>query len=57
MTLRYCILVLALLAPGAASAAEPLELSSRQVHLNTEDRTVVRVGALRWRGGIEIVPA
>lgn len=54
MTLRYCILVLALLAPGAASAAEPLELSSRQVHLNTEDRTVVRVGALRWRGGIEI---
>lgn len=54
MALRHCILALALLLPPAASGAEPLELSSRRVRLNAEDPTADRVGALVWRGGIEI---
>jgi hypothetical protein len=54
MVLKRCIVVLALLAQPAALAAEPLELSSRRVNLNAEDRTVDRVGGLVWRGGIEI---
>jgi len=54
MVLRHCILALFLLASPAAVAAEPLELSSSRVRLNAEDRTVDRVGALVWRGGIEI---
>jgi hypothetical protein len=54
MALRHCILVLALLAPTEARADKPLEMSSRRVFLNPEDRTAERVGALLWRGGIEL---
>jgi hypothetical protein len=54
MTLRHCLLVLALLAPSVARADAPLEITSRRVYLNPEDRTVDRIGALRWRGGMEL---
>ena len=54
LPLRIAILCLVLALPAVPAWAEPLELSTRAVALDTTDPARQRVGKLLWRGGIEI---
>jgi hypothetical protein len=49
---RLCVAVL--MTASAPAHAAPLEVSSRPIDLHTEDPQIQSVGALRFRGGIEM---
>ena len=54
MTIAAAICIYIGFAPGAASAAERIQVTARAVELNPEDPAQFSVGALRYRGGLEL---
>ena len=52
--MRILVLIALVLAAASAADAKPIEIEARPVPLNSDDPAVIVVGALTYRGGLEL---